>query len=219
MSAFLSTFLTIASLHFLGLVSPGPDFALVTKNAFIYPTRTAVMTAVGIALGIAIHVSYCILGLAVLIVHTPLVFTLIKYLGAAYLIYIGVKSCLSSMGTQPETPSDPNTPPIKNLTDWQAIKQGLLCNALNPKASLFILGLFTLAIRPNTPAWQQAIYGGWMVLSTFLWFGLLSLIITHPHARHRLIRIQPFIIRLMGVLLIIFGVELALFAGVGHAHP
>lgn len=208
MHSFLFTFFTVASLHFLAVVTPGPDFAVVTKNALAYPRREAIITSLGIALGIAVHSTYCILGLAIVIAKSLIIFDIIKYLGAAYLLYLGIKIWLPHKPQVTESKAGHMAP---SISQWQAFKEGLLCNLLNPKATLFTLGMYTLAIKPGTPWWERTFYGVWMVLVTFLWFSLVSVIITNPHVREKIWRIQPIAIKVMGVLLIIFAINLALF--------
>lgn len=77
---------------FIGMISPGPDFLLVTKNALLYPKRQALATAFGIVSGCLFHATYCILGLGLIITQSILIYTIIKYAGACYLIYLGFKS-------------------------------------------------------------------------------------------------------------------------------
>lgn len=207
MEAFWLTFFSIAAIHFLSVVAPGPDFVLVTGNALIYPKRIAVYTAFGIALGILVHVTYCMLGLAVVIANSLLIFSVIKFLGAAYLFYLGVKALLTKSSGSLDADKKNNRKPA-SLKASVAIKQGFLCNALNPKATVFFLGVFSLVIKSDTPFWQQAFYGVWMCFATFAWFAFLAHIITHPHSRAVVVRIQPFAIKAMGVLLILFGIAL-----------
>ena len=92
------TVLTITVIATLAMISPGPDFVLVVKNAARYSRRAALATTVGINLGIAVHMSYCILGLALIIAQTPWLFGLLKYAGAGYLIWIGVQALFSRGG-------------------------------------------------------------------------------------------------------------------------
>ncbi len=93
---------------------------------------------------------------------------------------------------------------------WKAFRSGFICNVLNPKATLFFLGLFTLVINPNTPIWLQMLYGLEMFIVTFLWFATLSIIITHKRVKAKMSRIQFYLTKLMGILLILFGFEIAL---------
>lgn len=208
MSAFLPSFLTVASLHFLAVASPGPDFVMVTRNALSYGRKTGLLTGVGVTLGIVVHVSYCLLGLAVILVHSVPLFMMIKILGGLYLIYVGIRACLTPINHVDYVGVDASA---VYLSDRQALKQGFLCNLLNPKATLFLLGLFTLVIDPTTPWWERGFYGAWMIMVTFVWFATMSLLITQPQLRARIWRVQPLLTKIMGMLLIGFGTELLFF--------
>ncbi len=208
MHVWFSAFLTLSLLHLLAVISPGPDFAIVVKNSLLYDKRSAVYTALGVALGVLVHVTYCVLGFAVIISQSIWLFNIIKYLGAAYLIYIGIKGLLSREKKEIEVSSQPEKLNIKKLQIFAAIKQGFFCNALNPKASLFFLGLFTLVVKPQTPFMIQVLYGLWMAFVTFAWFASLACMITHPRMRQRVFSIQPLINRVLGGFLVLFGVRL-----------
>jgi hypothetical protein len=82
-------FLVIA-ITLLAVISPGPDFAMVTATAM--PTDGAVVSALGIACGVQVHVFYTVFGVALIITQSPLLFWMMKLLGAAYLVYLGIKS-------------------------------------------------------------------------------------------------------------------------------
>ena len=115
----LITFLGITLLILLGAMSPGPDFAIVSRNTLIGSRHSGIYTSLGIALAIYIHTNYCVWGLAVIIAHSTWLFNTIKYLGAAYLIYIGIKGLWprskSSLQTdQADTPETISTP--KDMT-------------------------------------------------------------------------------------------------------
>jgi threonine/homoserine/homoserine lactone efflux protein len=87
-------------------MSPGPDFVVAVRNAVLYSRATGLMTALGFAAGVAIHVGYTLAGLAALIAHSVILFSIMKYAGAAYLLYMGYKA-LKSKGF--ETPSIDDT--------------------------------------------------------------------------------------------------------------
>lgn len=203
-------FLKLTALQMLGLISPGPDFACVVRNAMLYDKRLALFTALGIALGIGVHVAYAILGLSLLLVHTPWLFRIVQYLGAAYLIYIGIKAILHK--DQPSTTADSSQANTNHISIGLALRQGFFCNVLNPKAALFILGLFTLAVSAETPAWLKVFYGFWMMFTTWVWFSSLVLLIHHSYFRARLLNFQKYITKGMGILLIIFGLQLFFYA-------
>ncbi len=140
------TSILIATIATLGMLSPGPDFFLIIKNAARYQRSAALMTAMGVISAVALHMSYCVAGLAVLITTTPWLFNILKYAGAAYLIWIGIKSLMPNKGQQ----IDLNHTQHEVVTFKKAFMQGFLCNVLNPKATLFFLAVFTQVLSVDS---------------------------------------------------------------------
>ena len=148
--------LTVTVIATLAMVSPGPDFVLVVKNAARHSRQAALMTTLGINLGIAVHMSYCILGLALIIAQTPWLFGLLKYAGAGYLIWIGVQALFSRADALGDGPTaHPRQPVSLRRAFWE----GLLCNLLNPKATLFFFSVFTQLLRPDSSLAEKALIG------------------------------------------------------------
>src|SRR5437899_1153547 len=83
--------IALAGLNLIALISPGPDFAVVVRNSLIYSRRTGLLTALGIALGIFVHVSYIAFGLGVIIQENEWLYQSMKWLGGGYLLYIRIK--------------------------------------------------------------------------------------------------------------------------------
>jgi len=196
---------TIAVIAILAAISPGPDFAVVAKNAIGHHRQAAVMTSLGIGGGILVHSTYCVLGLAVVISQSLLIFSIIKYIGAAYLIYLGVKSLFSKTDV-PTTKTLPLKTENKTLSDWQAFKNGLLVNVLNPKCTLFMLSVFTVIVRPNTPMLVQASYGILIALITAGWFVFLSIGLTHAVIKQKIEKVQHIVTKAIGVVLVGLGI-------------
>jgi RhtB (resistance to homoserine/threonine) family protein len=207
MNFFLSQFLTIALVHFLAVVSPGPDFAIVVKNSITYGRRVGIFTSLGIGLGIFIHVAYCILGIGLIISQSIFLFNLIKYVGAGYLLYLGISSirAKANSGQMPVFAKSSESYSLK-----KAVITGFMTNGLNPKATLFFLSLFTVIVRPDTPTSYQVIYGIYMAFATALWFILVSLLFSQQKVRERFLRIGHWFERVMGGVLIALGLKLAL---------
>ena len=203
----MAGFATVAFLHFVCVVSPGPDFAVIVKNALIHSRQYATWTALGIACGLIVHLAYCILGLAFIISQSILAFQIIKLLGATYLIYLGVTSLRAKSGEDGESPHKPIEHPKSR---WKGFMEGFWCNVLNPKATLFFLSLFTLVVDPNTPLWIQSLYGVEMVSVTFLWFAFVARMISQPTFKKRVANFQTHLNKIMGGILLFFGVQLAL---------
>ena len=192
---------TIAVIALLAAMSPGPDFAIVAKYALSHNRQSAVMASLGIGAGVIIHVSYCVLGFALVIAHSLILFSIIKYLGAAYLIYLGLKSLLGK-ANQVST----NTQGVDEISLWRGFRDGLLTNVLNPKCTLFMLSVFTLVVKPNTALWVQAIYGAEIVLITVVWFVFLAYGLTIKQIQSRIATIQPTVTKLIGAALLALGV-------------
>jgi RhtB (resistance to homoserine/threonine) family protein len=198
-------FLSITILIILAAVSPGPDFAVVTKNALLYSRRAGIYTALGVSVSLLIHTVYCILGLAIIISQSLLAFSIIKYLGASYLIYIGVKGLLAQRKVERSNEEHGKSA----LTGLQAFNQGLLCNLLNPKAIMFLLAFFTLIIKPGSSLFFEMSYGFEIAFINMIWFTSLSVMITHRAVKTNLHRIQFYIVKAMGAVLVAFGIRIA----------
>ncbi len=205
---FISQLLTIAFVHLLAVMSPGPDFALTTRNSLLYSRKSGVYTSVGLALGIMVHVTYCLLGIGLLISRSIVLFSIIKYVGAGYLIYIGYKS----LKAKPEEVSESNSIVATGnvLTPFASAKLGFLSNVLNPKATLFMLALFTQVINPATPKLIQSLFGVEMVVATFMWFSLVAIFFSNQLIKVRITKVQHYIERFTGAVLIALGIKVAL---------
>jgi len=198
--------LLLISICFIGMVSPGPDFLLVTKNALLYPRRQAIATALGVVSGCLIHASYCILGLAFIITQSIMLYTMIKYAGAAYLIYLGIKG-LKSKSIPKMTD---NTVSIKSVTVSKAYMEGLLCNTLNPKLAVFLLSLFTQFVSINASLGDKAIVVGVFVGESALYWPSLVMFLQSDKIQKIFTKSQAMIGRVFGGLLIYLGIRVML---------
>jgi threonine/homoserine/homoserine lactone efflux protein len=99
---------------------------------------------------------------------------------------------------------------LKDLTRFQAIKIGFLTNVMNPKATLFFLGLFTFVIKPETPAYVVTIIAAIMILTAVTWFALVALFFTQKRIQHAFFRFEGVINKVFGGLLILLGIKIAL---------
>lgn len=203
---YLSGFLTVAVIHFIGLVSPGPDFAMISRNSLVFSRRTGIWSALGLAIGILLHVTYSLVGIGLIISRSIVLFSFIKYLGAGYLIYIGYKA----LRTKAVTTGVTDESMLQDLSPFSAIRMGFLTNALNPKVTLFFLGLFTQVIDPHTPFFIELLYGIEMSLATFLWFSFVAVVLSHRWIRGPFASFQHWMERAFGVLLIGLGLRVAL---------
>lgn len=197
---------TVTVIHLLAVISPGPDFIMAVKNSLTYSRRTGIWTAVGFGLGISVHIFYCLAGLALIISKSILLFSVIKYFGAAYLVYVGVKCLLAKSGEIDVGESEKKS----DISAAAAVRMGFLTNVLNPKATLLFLSLFTLVITPGTPGLVLGIVSVIMIVNTSLWFMLVATFLTHKSVRSVFERFQNKFNKIFGVLLVAIGVKVAL---------
>ena len=198
-------FLTVALVHLLAVASPGPDFAVVLRQALSQSRKHALLTAAGVGSGILVHVCYSLLGIGLLIQQSVWLFSILKVMGALYLGWIAIH-CLRSGPAN----LDVETVPARAQTGLSALRLGFLTNALNPKATLFFVSLFSVVISPDTPVTLQAGYGFYMTAATALWFSMVALFFTLPRVRHGFARFGHWLDRVMGgVLLLLAGQLLA----------
>ena len=203
---YLPAILTVALVHLLAVISPGPDFIMVTRNSLVYSRKTGIYCAIGLGLGILVHVTYSLVGIGILIAQSVVLFNVIKYLGAAYLIYIGYKS-LNSKSFHLHLEGQNQKQDMSSLT---AVRVGFITNVTNPKATLFFLSLFTLVISPNTPMSVKLFMGIEMAGVTAFWFMLVAYLISHHLIKNRISKVQNYAEKFIGVVLIALGIKVAL---------
>lgn len=221
----LEQFLLIAMVHFLAVASPGPDFALILKQSIRYNRRIAIYTSFGIAAGIIVHVTYSLVGIGLLIASDERLFTALKYIAASYFCYIAWH-CLRAKNPDNEK-SKPNNQEFddESLTQSELSKtvssagsqsarkaflSGFLINALNVKATLFFVSLFSVVIAPETLLSIKIAYGVYLVVATGAWFCFLSFMLTQEKVRYVLQRKGYILDRVMGVILLSLAVQLVL---------
>ncbi|MCT8343874.1 LysE family transporter [Photorhabdus kleinii] len=202
----LETSLVVITISTLGMLSPGPDFFLVVKNAIRYQRSAAMMTVVGLIAAITCHMVYCVAGLAIVITTTPWLFNLMKYAGAAYLIWIGINSMLSRGGNTLTFDDQPQ----QIVTFQKAFMQGFLCNLLNPKATLFFLAIFTQLLNVNSGVGEKLWYASIIWGLSVIYWPLLVILIQSAPVRRGLAKAQKIIDKLLGIVLIGLGVKVAL---------
>ena len=209
-------FLLITSVHLLAAASPGPDFVLVSRETLAKGRRTGLICSLGITLGLAVHIIYSVLGLAAVIAHSQPLLTAIKWLGGAYLIYLGWQG-IGAKSKQPvETTTFTNN--IKsnsnsNVTDktessFATLRRGFFCNVFNPKAPVYFVAIFTLVLSPDIPLWQLSIYGVWMMVLQMAWFSTVVMLLSIPVILKRFQRFEHWIDRVLGTAMIVLGLNL-----------
>ncbi|RQX82041.1 LysE family translocator [Burkholderia anthina] len=203
----MTELIVVITITLLAVISPGPDFAMVTRNSLMLSRRAGVLTACGIGLGVIVHVSYTLLGVGLLIRQSLWLFNAVKLIGAIYLIYLGARMLMAKAG---DARADDAVAP---LSDLAALRTGFLTNALNPKTTVFIVSLFMQAVRPDTPLIVQIGYGAFIAGAHAGWFSFVAICFSAARVRDRLLSLRHWIDRTFGCLLVGFGVALAIARG------
>jgi len=204
MEQYISELLTLSVIAIFMAISPGADFVMVTRNSIFHGRKSGLYSALGISAAIWIHVAYSIAGLAVIISNSIILFSIIKYLGAAYLIYIGWKTFTSkSLGSPEETKSN------VSLSNFNAFKIGFITNVLNPKTTIFFLSIFTQLVTLDTPIWMQLVYGLIISMAHLVWFITVSYLFSHQVLLNKFYESKKTIERVVGSVLIGFGLKVA----------
>lgn len=208
--------LLITSIHLLAAASPGPDFVLVSQQTLTHGKKTGLLCSVGIALGLSIHIIYSALGLAAIIANSETALWVIKLVGGCYLLYLGVQgirakpSNNNSLGNDCPSNDGVSKASLKKVNQHSAIKtigKGFLCNALNPKAPIYFVALFTIVLSPNIPLSHIIIYGLWMMMIQLIWFSCVALLLSRSRVSEAFLKLGHWLDRTLGSALIIMGIK------------
>jgi threonine/homoserine/homoserine lactone efflux protein len=199
----LDQLVVIVTVTFLVMVKPGPDMVLVARNTFAGGRRAGLETSVGILSGNLVHITYCVLGIGLLISQSIVMFSALKYAGAAYLIYLGIVSLRSGATTFDTGVHEGRRP------DRPWFVQGFVNNLLNPGGTLFYLGVFTTVITAETSmsAMLLLIITMMLVSASFWLFFVYTL--DRRTIRQLIERSQQTMNRVFGVLLVLLGLRVA----------
>jgi len=141
--------LSLVVICILGALSPGPSLALVIKNTLSGGQDQGYATAISHGLGVALYAAITATGIGIIIAQSPIIYTIIQYTGAAFLVYLGVKSLLVKKGSLSQ--SAEHQANASAVNGW---RDGFLIAFLNPKLAIFFLALFSQFVDDNA-TWQQ----------------------------------------------------------------
>lgn len=190
---------------FINAVIPGADFAMVLRQSIARGRRQALFTSAGVATSILVHGSYTLLGVGVIVGQSLLFFNILKWAGAAYLLFLAISALRSA---PPQPPTDLDNTEVQR-SDFSAFALGFLTNLLNPKAVLFFLALFTTLVSAHTALEVKAIYVVCMSLMLFAWFALVSVFFTTPSVRQGFFRAGRWFNRVTGITFILLAIRVA----------
>lgn len=200
----LSTWLAVVVLCALGAISPGPSLGLIVKHTATGGRRQGILTGIAHSCGIGCYAILSVVGLAALLVASPALFESLKWLGALYLLWLGINGLRAARRQR-----DHSTSRHSQTTTGSALRDGFLMALLNPKTVLFFLALFSQVVSPSTSLPGKLGYAITAMLIDMAWYTSVAWLLSRPGWLARLERNGPHIDRIFGVLLI--GLALFIF--------
>lgn len=201
----------LVAVTLLSVISPGADFAMVTRNALVSSRKAGIFTAVGISAGALVHVAYAILGVGFIISQSILLFNALKIIGAAYLLWLGL-TMVRSKAVTPDLQFD-----AKPVTDLGAFRLGFLTSVLNPETTLFVVSVYVQVIVPESSLAAKIGYGVFIAMAHFVWFALVAMFFSTNAIRLRLMAVRHWIDRVFGAILTALALALA-YSTVGNRN-
>lgn len=200
------TYLAVAALL---IMTPGPDTALVTRHALLAGRRTAFFTTLGVGMGSIIWALASVLGIAALLEGSAAAFTVWKFVGAAYLVYLGLRGLITSFRGNRQAAVTTPAPQVTRFSKWVAFRQGLLNNLLNPKAGAIFATTLPQFISPGDPPLRLLLMMLAYEAILLSWLGLYSYLISRAGQSRFGTRVREVLQGITGVVLIALGVRLA----------
>jgi len=201
-----AAYLAVAALL---IVTPGPDTALVTRNALLTGRRAASFTTLGIAVGSLMWALASVLGIAVLLEESVIAFTVWKFVGAASLGYLGLRSLIASFRRSKQSAVTPPALGATSLGKWAAFRQGLLNNLLNPKAGAIFATALPQFIKPGDPVLRLVLMMLAYEAILLSWLSLYGSLVTRAGQSRLGTRVRDILQGVTGMVLIALGVRLA----------
>jgi RhtB (resistance to homoserine/threonine) family protein len=199
----------LASLALMAI--PGPDMALIMRNAVVHGRRAGLLTMLGGLAGLSVHATASALGLAALLATSATAFAVVKLAGAVYLTVLGVRALRHAADRARAAHALAAGARTASLPARRAMRQGWLSNVLNPKAAVFFVTFLPQFIPPGAPALPHSmVLMAIFALIYALWFCALVAGVDRAAAWLRRARVQAWLERVTGACLLAFGARLVL---------
>jgi RhtB (resistance to homoserine/threonine) family protein len=195
--------LPFLAISILLIAIPGPDTAVVTKNALLGGRRGGVLSALGVSTGLTVWTFAAALGIATLLRASEAAFLALKIAGALYLIWIGIQMLRA------RDPLAESTGP-RTTSGAKALRQGLLSDLGNPKIAVFFTSFLPQFVHDGAVFLPLLVLGGLFAVLTLAWLAAYALLIGRSSALLRRPGVRKVVDRVTGVVLIAFGLRLAL---------
>jgi len=216
---YLPSILTLAGMHLLMAMLPGPNTVVVSWLAATVTRRSALLATGGVVLASLVWVALSLWGVGALLLDAGGLYRALRLLGAAYLVYLGLRllragwrrpgaATLRALPV-PENPPPappPARPPLGGRNPFVA---GLLTTLSNPKSAVFWTSAFLVAVPPHAPAWVYAAIVATIAVQSALWYGAVALLFSTGPARQSYLRLARWLDLVAGGVMIALGLKIA----------
>lgn len=196
-----ATLVQLSVLHILMAMVPGPNTVVVSYVSARVSRRAGLMAVGGVVLGSAIWVMLSMFGVGVLLLEAGIIYRALRWLGAAYLVYVGIRMLMAGL-----RPADLQRPPQAARAPLTA---GLLTTLSNPKSAVFWTSVFVVMVPAHAQVWFYAAVVALIVVQSFAWYAFVALVLSTEFARRHYQRFAQWLDRLAGVIMIGLGARLA----------
>ncbi len=197
----MNEFITVILLHLFAVMSPGPDYVLITRQSIRYGRRVALWSSGGIGVGILFHSFLAVTGILFFIASNESYLLFLKLICSVYLLYLGMTSIINTSDFNNNRVDD------NKWSNANGFAAGMLTNITNVKALLFFITLFGVVLNGQTQG-NLMFYGLYMAFATFIWFSLLSYIFTSEIFKAQFLTFFKFFEKFLGLILVIIAVQL-----------
>ena len=197
--------LSLVVICILGALSPGPSLALVIKNTLNGGVNQGYATALSHGLGVALYAAITATGIGLLIVQSPMIFATIKYAGAAFLLYLGIKALMSKQQNIKLSQQNGDFDPTIN--GW---RDGFLIAFLNPKLAIFFLALFSQFVEPDASWQQKGVMTATVGIIDMLWYVIIAFTLSRGPILEKLKANSHIVDKITGSFLILLAARVVL---------
>jgi threonine/homoserine/homoserine lactone efflux protein len=194
----MSVLIPVFAVFIPALLLPGPDFVAVVRSSMTRGTTAGLLTTVGVSIGLAMYATLSLLGLSAVLVQYQWLTWLVRVLGGAYLVYLGIRLLRSK-------PAKIDDASAQGPLRGNALLFGFFVTLTNPKAIVLFASVFATAVTASTPHWLMALMIGLVVASSLTWYSIVSLFMSSAPVMRRFEHARHWIERVAGASFILIG--------------
>lgn len=197
---------SIMAIHLAAVISPGPNFLVVSQTSVRDSRRAGLLSASGVALAAVVWSLAALVGVSLLFEKAAWLYSGLKLLGGAYLVYLGVQSWrhagvpLEARAGVPETQASP----------WRTVRTGFVTNLTNPKSAVFFGSIFAALLSPSLPFWVRGAAVGVVFFNALCWYGFVATVFSTQRVQRLYVRAKRHLDRIVGGFFALLGLRLML---------